>query len=66
MRPITAIAIVKRKNPRLNLKEIYSKQDAKEVKVEKDEVKVRVVIHADLVPISLVKGKYNPKDFLHA
>lgn len=44
MRPITAIAIVKKKNPRLTLKDIFSKDQAKDIRVEKDERKVVVEI----------------------
>ncbi len=44
IRPLTALAVVKKKNPRLNILQIYSKKD--DPKIGKDEMLVKVIIMA--------------------
>lgn len=44
MKSITAIAIVKKLRPTIKVNELYTKLDAKDVKIEKDEMKVEVII----------------------
>lgn len=51
MRTLKAIAIVKKKNPRLNVMEIYSSKD--DVKVEKDEMMIEV----EIVPVDKLLAK---------
>jgi len=44
MKQIEAIAVVKKKNPKISLLDIYSKRDAKDIFVGKEEKKIVVVI----------------------
>ncbi len=44
MRPIKAIAVVSKKNPKLSVMEIYSKKDKEDIAIEKDEMIVEVEI----------------------
>lgn len=44
MKSILAVAIINKKKPRLNIREIYSIKDGKSVKINKDEKIVKVKI----------------------
>lgn len=44
MKPLTAIAVIKKSRPRLNILQIYSKKDVKEIWVGHDEEIIEVVI----------------------
>lgn len=44
MRPITAIAVVKKKNPRINILDIYPIKDKKDIRISKDEKIIKVEI----------------------
>lgn len=46
MKHKTAYAIVSKKRPSINIMEIYSKEQVKEIKIGKDEEKVLVEIRA--------------------
>jgi len=54
IKPIKAMAVVSKSNPRLSAKEIYSYHDSMSIRLGDDEAKVKVMI----VP---VKGSQTPK-----